>query len=141
MEEINFFKEDLAIDLRKLKRFKKWVIQVAKTYKEDVESINYIFCSDAFLHKINVAYLQHDTLTDIITFDLREKNTHLPIEADIFISIERVNDNSVDFNQNFEQELGRVIIHGLLHLIGFTDKNDQEKQRMREAENAALLQL
>lgn len=141
MEEINFFKEDIVIDFRKLKRFKKWVLQIAKSYNQDIKSINYIFCSDAFLHSINQEYLNHDTLTDIITFDLRDDSNELPIEADIFISVDRISENSKELNQSFDQELGRVMIHGLLHLLGFGDKTKKEKEVMRAEEGKALLQL
>lgn len=141
MGEINFFKEDVAVDLRKLKRFKNWIVQIAKNYKQDINSINYVFCSDKFLHQINLDYLNHDTLTDIITFDLRESDKELSIEADIFISIERISENSKELNQEFNQELGRVIIHGLLHLIGFKDKTKEEKKIMRVEEDKALLEL
>ncbi len=141
MGEINFFKEDVAVDLRKLKRFKNWIVQIAKNYNQDINSINYVFCSDKFLHQINLDYLNHDTLTDIITFDLRESDKELSIEADIFISIERISENSKELNQEFNQELGRVIIHGLLHLIGFKDKTKEEKKIMRVEEDKALLEL
>ncbi|MBK6267149.1 rRNA maturation RNase YbeY [Marivirga sp. S37H4] len=138
MPEINFFKEDIEIDLRMLKGFRNWITNTAAHHNESIETINYIFCSDKLLHTMNVDYLNHDTYTDIITFDLREENQQTPIEADIFISIERVKENSKQLSTSFKQELARVMIHGLLHLIGFKDKTMQEKERMREMESEAL---
>ncbi len=101
-------------------------------YPFELESLNYIFCSDPYLHQINVQYLDHDTYTDIITFDnAEEENT---IESDIFISIDRVKENAASFDAGFEQELRRVMAHGVLHLLGFGDKTETEKQIMREQE-------
>lgn len=141
MAEINFFKEDLIIDLRKLRHYKRWLTAVADSYKKEINYINYIFCSDNYLHEINLEYLNHDNLTDIITFDLRENNSNLPIEADIFISIDRVKENSKELKHDFKTELGRVIVHGFLHLIGFKDKTKEQKIIMREEEAKALLTL
>ena len=101
-----------------------------------LENLNYIFCSDSYLHKINLKYLNHDELTDIITFDNAE--TDGIIEGDIFISIDRIRENSLDFNKSFENELYRVIIHGVLHLAGYSDKNKIEKIEMRKLEDKYL---
>ncbi len=141
MGKINFFKEDILIDLRKVQRFKKWITSVSESYKQPVESINYVFCSDSFLHKINLQYLNHDTFTDIITFDLREEPAQLPIEADIFISVERIKENSRQLNVSYDLELARVMVHGLLHLIGWGDTTSEEKEQMREEESKAILLL
>ena len=138
MSLVNFFKEDVTIDLRSLRKYKNWINNVALSYDQEIELINYIFCSDEYLHKINQEYLNHDTYTDIITFDLREQSSEEPIEADIFISIERVEDNSRIQSTSFSNELERVIIHGLLHLVGFKDKTEQEKELMRKEEAKAL---
>jgi len=139
MNNIYFFKEDYQFDLRKLKRYKRWLNQLANSYEFEIAELNYIFCSDEYLHKINLDYLNHDTYTDIITFDLQENNEgNNSIEADIFISIDRVTDNAKNLNIDFEEELARVMAHGLLHLIGFKDKSDNEKGEMRLAENKAL---
>ena len=95
--------------------------------------INYIFCNDEYLHKINVEYLDHDTLTDIITFDNSEEDEL--IEGDIFVSVERIIDNCKDFNTTFEQEFRRVIVHGLLQLCGYFDKTDEDEKQMRAKED------
>lgn len=100
------------------------------------DAINFIFCSDEYLHKINVEYLEHDTLTDIITFDNSEKDQE--IEGDIFISLERIKDNAQIFGVPFEVELKRVLVHGILHLIGYNDKTEEESIIMRSKEDLYL---
>ena len=90
--------------------------------------MSYIFCDDTYLLDINLQYLNHDTLTDIITFDYSDENT---ISGDIFISIQRVRDNAKKFNVDFEEELLRVMSHGVLHLLGFNDKTESDKDLMR----------
>ncbi|WMN12299.1 rRNA maturation RNase YbeY [Marivirga salinae] len=139
MDNIYFFKEDCQFDLRKLKKHKAWLNRLANHYNYEILELNYIFCSDDFLHKINLEYLDHDTYTDIITFDLQEEadESH-NIESDIFISIERVKENANNLNSKFLEELARVMAHGLLHLIGFKDKTDEEKKEMRLAEDKAI---
>jgi probable rRNA maturation factor len=102
----------------------------------ELEELNYIFCSDEYLHQMNLTYLNHDTLTDIITFDNSEAEQI--IEGDIFISIDRVKENSEEFDVLFETELHRVLVHGLLHLFGYKDKSEREKVLMREKEEACL---
>jgi len=139
MNNIYFFKEDCEFDLRKLKKHKAWLTRVAKTHDHQIEELNYIFCSDNYLHKINQEYLDHDTYTDIITFDLKDLDSNdSPIEADIFISIDRVRENASNLNNDYQEELLRVMAHGLLHLVGFKDKTKEEKERMRNAENKSL---
>lgn len=139
MNNIYFFKEDYKIDLRKLRNHKNWLHKIANSYDYKITELNYIFCSDEYLHKINLEYLNHDTYTDIITFDLKEvleaENT---IEADIFISLERVNENAIKLEISEEKELARVMAHGLLHLMGFRDKTEAEKTEMRVEENKAI---
>jgi rRNA maturation RNase YbeY len=139
MGDIYFFKEDCQFDLRKLKKHKGWLNQLALVYDYEIKELNYIFCSDKYLHNINLDYLNHDTYTDIITFDLQDGNRQNQcIESDIFISIERVEENAKTLNTNCKDELARVMAHGLLHLIGFKDKSATEKTEMRLAENQAL---
>jgi rRNA maturation RNase YbeY len=139
MTEIHFFKEDCEIDLRKLKNHKSWLVHLAKQYNYHIQELNYIFCSDEYLHKINLEYLNHDTYTDIITFDLQEEhNKDDIIESDIFISIDRVQENANNLDIKMLDELKRIMAHGLLHLIGFNDKTEAEKQKMTKAENQAL---
>lgn len=110
---------------------KKWIKNIALSENYRVGEVNYIFCDDAYLHTINVKYLNHDTLTDIITFDYTQQNT---IHSDIYISVERVRENAVDFNTSFEKELLRVMAHGILHLCGYKDKTKQESELMRQKE-------
>jgi rRNA maturation RNase YbeY len=111
-----------------------WLQTIIKTENGNVAELNYIFCSDTYLHKLNVEYLDHDTLTDIITFPINRD----PIQSDIFISIDRVRENAIDRNLTKEVELHRVVVHGLLHLLGYGDKSPEEKEKMRSKENTYL---
>ena len=116
----------------------KWIEEVIKSYGFSTGEINYIFCNDEYLLKLNQKYLQHDTFTDIISFDYTMGKL---ISGDIFISIERVRENALKFTQTIENELNRVIIHGILHFLHFRDKTADEKQVMRSEENKCLLLL
>lgn len=109
--------------------YESWIEAILKSEDKEVGEINYIFCNDDYLHKINVEYLNHDTLTDIISFDYTEGNL---VQGDIFISIERVQDNANDFNVLFEEELKRVMSHGVLHYCGYKDKSDADADLMRK---------
>lgn len=113
----------------------KWIQNCIKRDGFELGEINYIFCDDAYLHKMNVEFLQHDTFTDIISFDYTLGKL---IGGDIFISIERVKENAKEFNVLFENELHRVIIHGVLHYMKYKDKTDKEKEIMRSKENDSL---
>lgn len=115
-----------------------WISKCIEVEGFELGEINYIFCDDEYLHKINVEFLQHDTLTDIISFDYTMGKL---VGGDIFISIERVQDNANDFNTAFKQELHRVIIHGILHYMGYKDKEEGEKLLMRNKENEYLALL
>ncbi|MEM1120370.1 MAG: rRNA maturation RNase YbeY [Bacteroidota bacterium] len=110
-----------------------WIAQTIIKESKQLVALNFIFCDDEYLHKINVKYLDHDTLTDIITFPY--SNDEQLIEGDIYISVQRVRANAQQFNVLFLQELHRVIIHGVLHLCGFGDKTDDEKKIMRSKED------
>ncbi len=133
---INFFTEDVPFKLsHKIKR-KNWLKKIAKSENHEILNLNYIFCSDEYLHKINLQYLNHDDYTDIITFDNSEEPGRL--EGDIFISIERVMDNSKSLDTSLEKELARVLSHGLFHLMGQKDKSDKEAAAMREKEEYAI---
>lgn len=114
----------------------KVLIRVAKDENRKIEHINFIFCNDEYLLKINQEYLHHDYYTDIITFDNSEKKGI--IESDIFISIDRIKENAFLNSVDFYQELFRVMIHGVLHLVGFNDKSPGDKKIMTEKENAYL---
>jgi rRNA maturation RNase YbeY len=132
---ISFFSEDIAFEPQHTDKITPWIEHTIEKYACNLSFINFIFCSDDYLHQLNVSYLDHDTLTDIITFPY---TTPPKIEGDIFISIERVRDNAATYKVNFEEELLRVIIHGVLHLCGFKDKTPTEKEEMNQKENEAL---
>ncbi len=133
---IFFFSENVSFSLAHEEHTIHWVEKVLVEHNQEAKNINYIFCSDDHLLKVNQQYLNHDNYTDIITFDNSESDGHL--EADIFISIDRVKENANALNINFDLELNRVIIHGLLHLLGYSDKSEEEKKEMREKEDACL---
>jgi len=110
----------------------EWLSRVILSENKKEGDINYIFCDDAYLLEINQQYLDHDTLTDIISFDYSVGNE---LHGDIFISVERVTENASDFNVTFEEELQRVFVHGLLHYCGYKDKSDEDIIIMRSKEN------
>ena len=113
----------------------KWIMEVISNEGFKLEEINYVFCDDDYLHKLNVEFLNHDTLTDVISFDYCVGKI---IQGDIFISIERVIDNAKDFEVNFLSELKRVIVHGVLHYCGYKDKTESDASLMREKEEYYL---
>ena len=115
-----------------------WITNTILSEKFKLDEINYVFCDDDYLHKLNVEFLDHDTLTDIISFDYSVGKI---IQGDIFISVERVKDNAKDFGVSFSEELNRVIIHGILHYCGYKDKTDNEAKEMRNKENHYLALL
>jgi len=133
---ILFFEEDIKFSLPEKNKTKKWLREVTDLEGQKIGEINYIFCSDEYLYQINVEYLNHKTFTDIITFDTSEQDG--VIEGDIFVSIDRVKENAVKENVNFNIELKRVMSHGLLHLMGYKDKKEEERDKMREMENLAI---
>ncbi|HEY5688295.1 MAG TPA: rRNA maturation RNase YbeY [Yeosuana sp.] len=116
----------------------KWIVDCIKKEGHSLEEINYIFCDDEYLYKLNVEFLNHDTLTDIISFDYSVGKN---LQGDIFISVERVEENATDFNVPFVEELHRVIIHGVLHYCGYKDKTPEDAFLMREKENFYLKRL
>lgn len=133
---IQFFYEDTDFVLDQPGKIQWWVSEVIRSEQYTLDNLSYIFCSDEYLHKMNKEYLDHDTYTDIITFDNSEEEG--VIDSDIFISIDRVDENSEIQDTNFNDELARVIIHGVLHLMGWSDKTDALKKQMREKEDACL---
>lgn len=124
--------------LSKKNKIKSWIKSVVEKRGMKVGEISYIFCKDEYLLNINKTYLNHDYFTDIISFDYSDKDK---VAGDLFISIDRVLDNSKSLNQEFEQELYRVIIHGVLHLLGLKDKTEKEEKEMRKAEEECLKSL
>ncbi|WPP48123.1 rRNA maturation RNase YbeY [Catalinimonas niigatensis] len=133
---IHFFTEDTSFDPSILSSVPSWISSATNDEGFNLENLNFIFCSDAFLLQINQEYLQHDYFTDIITFDNSEIS-HV-IEGDIFISIPRVEENAQSLQITFLHELLRVIIHGVLHLLGYDDKDDNSKSFMRKMEDKYL---
>lgn len=129
------FHYEIDFKLPSERAFKSWLTQVVLSEEKTIGDINYIFCDDEYLHKINVDYLNHDTLTDIISFDYTIGNI---LHGDIFISIERVKENAAEFNVSFEEELKRVMAHGVLHYCGFKDKTVKDQKTMRSKENEKI---
>lgn len=136
MSEIQFFCEDISFTLPNQEAISRWLENVVKEEGYKLVSINCIFCSDEYLHQINLQYLEHDYYTDIITFDNSDDETS--IEGDLFISIDRITENAQSQTISIPEETHRVMVHGVLHLLGYKDKTDGEKESMRKKENAYL---
>lgn len=134
---VRFFVEDIDFKLSGPRKHASWLKSVATHHGGMVGELNYIFVSDAFLLQMNQQFLKHDTLTDIITFPT-EENRIDSLCGEIYISVERVVENAASFNTTFDNELDRVMAHGLLHLIGFKDKKKSDQKLMRAAEEHAL---
>lgn len=132
---IRFFNEDTDFIYKKKALCKQWLKMVAGSEIRKIGSINVIFCSDPYILDVNMRYLQHDYFTDIITFDYCEKDV---LSGDLFISIDSVKENSEFYKTSFEDELDRVIVHGVLHLIGYDDHTEQDISTMRAKENYYL---
>ena len=132
---ISFHNQSISFKLKEKTKLKQWIKTVTEKEKHKLGNINYIFCTDDELLEINIKHLNHKTFTDIITFDYTEGKT---INSDIFISIERVAENATKFQVTFEEELHRVMIHGILHLCGYKDKTKADAELMRKKENASL---
>ena len=132
---INFYSET-DFKLQQETQISDWVSNIISNEGFETGEISYIFCDDEYLHKLNVDFLNHDTLTDIISF---ENSLGKLINGDIYISVERVKDNSTIYKTTFINELHRVIIHGTLHFCGFKDKSDAEAKTMRSKEEESLL--
>lgn len=131
---INFFNEN-DFSLKDEELFQNWLFRLAESERKNVGEINYIFCDDEYLLEINQNYLDHDTYTDIISFDNTVGNS---LNGDIFISTERVEENAAEYNVDFLQELKRVIAHGMLHLCGYKDKSESESELMRGKEDEKI---
>ena len=124
------------ISLAERTRLKEFISMLFKREKTPLAEIQYIFCSDQYLLEINRQYLKHDYYTDIITFDLSEPGQ--PINAEIYISVDRVRENAREFNSSIKRELHRVVFHGALHLVGYKDKGREEESKMRKMEEKYL---
>lgn len=134
---INFFYENVSKPKIKLSQIRQWISEIVKLYGKSIGNINYIFCDDEYILKINMEYLKHNYSTDIITFDNSENNK---ISGDIYISLETVAENAKEYKTEVT-EIYRVIIHGILHLVGLNDKSSEEFDNMKRAENDALSML
>lgn len=135
---ILYYNEGCEMPSIKKQETNNWIKEVAALHNCKVGNISYIFCNDEKILEINKQYLDHDYYTDIITFDYTENSK---IGGDIFISVDTVRSNSVEFNTNYDEELHRIIIHGILHLCGINDKEPGERENMTRCENEALALL
>jgi len=134
---LKFFSEEIDFKLPFPQKTSKWIKTISVSEGYEMGDLNYIFCSDDYLLEINKQYLDHDYYTDIITFDNSEEEGK--IEGDIYVSVDRVKENAIEFGANFETELRRVLIHGLLHLMNYTDTSEELKAQMRAKEDECLL--
>ena len=132
---VYFHNEGVSLIFKNKKAVSSWLSSVIKSFKKDVGTLNFIFCTDEYLLTIKKSYLSHNHYTDIITFDYCEENK---VSGDLFISIERVKEYSLKNNIEFNNEIHRVIVHGVLHLCGLNDKTEREKEKMRAQENKFL---
>ncbi|MCF0059834.1 rRNA maturation RNase YbeY [Dyadobacter sp. CY356] len=133
---LKFFSEEIDFKLKFPQKTSKWIKTISKSEGYDIISLNYIFCTDEYLLEINKQYLDHDYYTDIITFDNSEEDGK--IESDIYISVDRVKENAETFGFDFDIEMRRVLIHGLLHLMDYTDTTEELKVQMRAKEDECL---
>ncbi|QBZ97093.1 rRNA maturation RNase YbeY [Flavobacterium sangjuense] len=129
------FNYELDFKLEDETLYSDWLSKVIGSEMKSEGEINYIFCDDDYLVEINQQYLDHDTLTDIISFDYSIGNE---LHGDIFISIERVRENAIDFRVDFEEELKRVLVHGVLHYCGYKDKSEDDEKLMRQKEEEKM---
>ncbi|MBR4774813.1 MAG: rRNA maturation RNase YbeY [Bacteroidales bacterium] len=134
---VSYFNEDIAFPFKEKRLTSRWLKFVAESEAKRLGDISVIFCSDNYILDINIKYLQHDYYTDIITFDYCEGNR---LSGDLFISIDSVRENASFYGAEFADELNRVIVHGLLHLIGYDDHSPEDIAVMREKENYYLSQ-
>ena len=132
---IRYFCEDIRFTYKNKLANNRWLKMVAGSEIRKIGDINIIFCSDNYILDVNMKYLQHDYFTDIITFDYCEGKV---LSGDLLISVDSVRENSIEFGTDFEEELHRVIVHGVLHLIGYDDHTEEDKKVMRQKENYYL---
>ncbi len=136
---IHFFTEDIKYSIKGKNTLKKWLQEAIKAHHYQLQELNVILCSDNYLYEMNIKYLDHDTLTDVITFD--NSDSKQTVEGDIFISLDRIKENAQSLSVSLENELYRVMMHGTLHLLGFKDKTPQEQATMRKMEDFWLEKL
>lgn len=136
--KITFQNFQIDLKLKSKTKIKLWIRGVVESHKKSIGEINYVFTNDEELLNYNQKFLNHNTLTDILTFDSSEGKK---ISGDIIISLERVGENAKKFNVHFENELSRVMIHGVFHLLGFKDKTEKQKLEMRKLEDKAIKQI
>lgn len=132
---VRYFTEDVKFNYKERRRTSKWLKLVAESEIRRLGDVSVIFCSDPYILDVNIKYLQHDYFTDIITFDYCEGDV---LSGDLFISIDSVRENAAFYKTEFEEELSRVIVHGVLHLIGYDDHTEEDKKEMRSKENYYL---
>lgn len=132
---ISFYYEDKDFQLADEQVYQDWINMLEKRYQVKIDELTYIFCSDDYLLKINKEYLNHDYYTDIITFPYKQGKE---IQSDIFISIDRVEENAQEIGIDFHAELLRVMAHGFLHLVGYKDKDNEDIEKMRAEESACI---
>ncbi len=130
-EKIQFASLSIPFSLDQQEKYISTLEKIIGDYKKNYSKIHYVFCSDDYLLELNKTHLQHDYYTDILTFPYNDD----PIESDIFISIDRVKENAEEYGVSFENELSRVIVHGVLHLVGLNDHNKKDQEKMRQEEN------
>ena len=131
---VHFFSEEISFRLKDESFVRDWLTYLIRQNKRSIQELNFVFVSDAYLLKMNKEHLEHDYFTDILTFGYEEN----PLQADIYISVERVKENAQQLQIAFEDELHRVMAHGVLHLLGYDDHEEIDIQQMREQEDMAL---
>lgn len=132
---VRFLFQVKKFDISKKRLLKSWITSCALKERKTIEDLSFVFCSDEYLHNLNVTYLSHDTLTDVITFEYSKGEA---ISGEVYISKDRVKDNSIKYSSTFELELYRVMIHGFLHLCGYKDKSKSDIVTMRRKEDSYL---
>lgn len=133
---IRFYNENYKYKVKSIRKIRQWLISCAAKEGKSIQELNFIFCDDNYLLNINIQYLKHNYLTDIITFDYSENKSTL--SGDAYISLDRAKENAILYKQTLPKEVRRLLIHGLLHLIGYSDKNEKAKKLMRELEDRYL---
>jgi rRNA maturation RNase YbeY len=134
--KIYFFLEEVSYNLKHKRKIRDWILKSAENEDYKVRKVNYILTNDSILVQLNKEYLRHFTLTDIITFDLSEKEGEL--SGDIYISVDRAKENAKEYKVTLYNEIARLMIHGVLHLMGYKDKSREERELMREKEEFYL---